>query len=158
MGRIFALTILSLLVFSQLAFSQEIKSGIYLAQDKGAPICLQKLKMMNSKTIFCLPYEPFIGADDFTGVSEIIFDSLYAQRYIIVTLSLKASENLNTIVAKRPDLKLALVVDGKLINLLDASARRKIHRFNIYEALYSNELSWIHEVLKNSIIEHRQNN
>lgn len=150
MGRIFAIYVLTLLLFSRLAFSQEAKSGIFFAQDKGAPNCLQELQLMNSKTVFCLPYKPFIGTGDFTHVSEIIYDSLYARRYITVSLSLKATENLNAIVDKRPDLKLAVVVNGKLINLLDVSGRRRINRFIIYEPLNSNELSWVHEVLKSS--------
>lgn len=108
---------------------------------------------MNSKTVFCLPDKPFIGTDDFTHVSEIIYDSLYARRYITVSLSLKAAENLNAIVDKRPDLKLAVVVNGKLINLLDVTGKRMINRFIIYEPLNSNELSWVHAVLESSIDE-----
>lgn len=151
MVRNFALCILTLLLFSKLAFGQELRDGIYLAQEKDAPICLQKLPLMNSKTFFCLPLKPFISTDDFKHVSEIVYDSQYDRQYFTVSLTVKAAENLNTIVAMRPDIKLALVVNGKLINLLDVSGRRKVNRFNIYEALNSHELSWIHNSLKSSM-------
>ena len=136
----------TMLIMSLQAVSQA-RTGIYITNNLDLEICDHKMKLLNAESVFCLSQEPIIEPDSFQSVGKITFDSVYNTRRFKITLTPKGAKRVNTIAAKLPDHKLAVVVDGVLVSVLNLDGIYNARVIVIWDEFDSHSMDWIHKSL-----------
>jgi hypothetical protein len=129
----------------------QAKPGIYLTISQDLELCDHKMKLLNAETVYCISEEPIIELDSFEKVTDMAYDSLFEMRKFRIILTPKGAKYVNTIAAKLPDHKLALVVNGILVSTIDLEGIYSVRTIVIWDQFDSQSMVWIHRSLVNSV-------
>jgi len=142
--------VLALLISCQVIIGQA-KPGIYLTINLDLELCDHKMKLLNAESMYCILEEPIIEFDSFEKVTEMAYDSLFEMRNFRIILTPKGAKYVNTIAAKLPNQKLALVVNGILVSIIDLYGIYNARTIVIWDQFDSQSMDWIHRSLVNSV-------
>lgn len=142
--------VLALLISCQVIIGQA-KPGIYLTINLDLELCDDKMKLLNAESIYCILEEPIIEFDSFEKVTEMAYDSLLEMRKFHIVLTPKGAKYVNTIAANLPNQKLALVVNGILISIIDLDGIYSVRTIVIWDQFDSQSMDWIHRSLVKSV-------
>jgi len=141
---------LVLLLSCQVILGQA-KPGIYLTINQDLELCDHKMKLLNAETVYCITEEPIIELDSFEKVTDMAYDSLFEMRKFRIILTQKGAKYVNTMAAKLPDHKLALVVNGILVSTIDLEGIYRARSIVIWDQFDSQSMDWIHRSLVKSV-------
>ena len=142
--------VLALLISCQVIIGQA-KPGIYLTINLDLELCDHKMKLLNAESMYCILEEPIIEFDSFEKVTEMVYDSLFEMRNFRIILTPKGAKYVNTIAAKLPNQKLALVVNGILVSIIDLYGIYNARTIVIWDQFDSQSMDWIHRSLVNNV-------
>lgn len=125
----------------------QARTGLYITTGTDLEICDNKIKLLNEDRIFCLSREPVLEADSFESISKIEYDSLYNMRHFNIRLTPLGGKHVSTIAQKLPQHKLAIVVDGILISVLNLDGIYNARVIVIWDQFDSHSIEWIHKSL-----------
>jgi hypothetical protein len=139
------------LLFGCLTASGQAKPGIYLTMNLELDLCDRKIKLLNTETVYCLTGQPILEFDSFERVDELVYDSLFEMRKFRIFLTNKGADYVNTVAAKLPDHKLALVVNGILVSVIDLDGIYHAGYIIVWDFSDSQAMEWIHRSLVKSV-------
>ncbi len=143
-------TVILLLVLSLEGFSQA-RTGIYITVNIDMEHCDQIVKLLNRETLYCLSQEPIIEPKSFESIGEIKFDSVFNMRQFKIRLTKDGGKQVSALAQKLPQHKLAIVVDGILISLLNLEGIYSSRTIVIWDEYDSHAMDWIHESLQSQV-------
>lgn len=143
--------VLAALLMGNLMAMGQARSGIYLTTNLDLEICDHKMKLLNEKTVFCVSEEPILEVTAFENISEISYDSVFQMRQFKITLTALGATHVNTVAEKLPDHKMAVVVDGKLISVINLSGIYNARSIVIWDEFDSHAMEWIHKSLMDDV-------
>jgi len=109
------------------------------------------MKLLNAESMYCILEEPIIEFDSFEKVTEMAYDSLFEMRNFRIILTPKGAKYVNNIAAQLPNQKLALVVNGILVSIIDLYGIYNARTIVIWDQFDSQSMDWIHRNLVNSV-------
>ncbi len=136
----------ALILISELAPGQK-HTGVYLIFNVEISQCQNRFKVFNGETEFCLSNESAIKFEDFAGVSDIYFHPTLQKRSIDIYLTDKGSKRLETIISKLGYREIALVVNGRLVTVINITGPSNTKSILIWDRYDTNTLSWLHKSL-----------
>jgi len=129
----------------------QAKPGIYITMNLELDLCHHKIKLLNSENLYCLSEEPILELSAFERVEELIYDSLFEMRKFRIVLTQKGSDYLSTIGTKLPNHKIALVVNGILVSVIDLDGTSSARSIIIWDLSDSQAMEWVHRSLVNKV-------
>ncbi len=148
LNKILFLTVALFLVLIRTVDGQKMEDGLYMMPNTIAE-CSKKLYLLNTDELHCLMEKPIIPNDNFSTVSEIYLDPSTGQRTIDLQLDSVGTEILKKTTRLLKGRSIGLVVNGKLVTVLNISRTIDQGTFKCYQQGNSNEISWI----RNRLIE-----
>ncbi len=140
-----------LLLFLFLASNADIlaqlRTGLYITTGSNVELCDNKIKLLNEEKVYCLSQEPVLETDSFESIGEILYDSVYNMRQFKIRLTPLGGKRVSAIAQKLPQHKLAVVVDGILISVLNLDGIYNARNIVIWDEFDSHSLEWIHKSL-----------
>ncbi|MDN5211156.1 hypothetical protein QQ020_03815 [Fulvivirgaceae bacterium BMA12] len=140
----------TLILISELASGQQ-RTGVYLIFNVDISQCQNRFKVFNGEAEFCLSNESAIKFEDFAGVSDIYFHPTLQKRSIDIYLTAKGSKRLQTIISKLGYREIALVINGKLVTVININGPSNTKSILIWDRYDTNTLGWIHRSLAKNL-------
>lgn len=130
------------------ARSQDSTAGFYVIM-KVKKNCPNPITTQDGTKTYCVPKEPVIDESDFESVSEIRFDSLLKQKYIMLKFTANGFKSFKFLVDRLPDSKLVLVIDNKVTGIFDNVGKNFVGRsIQIRGGINTPAIDWVYERLK----------
>lgn len=127
------------------------RTGMYITLDQTEETCERNIKLLNSNLVYCISQEPIIELNMVESISDITYDSLFQLRSFKLKLTSQGSKRVSTIAQKLPNHKLAVVVNGILISVLDLEGIYETRVIVIWDAYDSDAIQWIYENLRDQV-------
>lgn len=143
--------LLTVMMFNSVLIIGQARSGIYITTNLDMEICDHKMKLLNAKSIFCVSEEPILELDAFESISGISYDSVFKMRQFKIILTPLGASHINAVATKLPGHKMAVVVDGKLISVINLSGIYNARSVVIWDEFDSHAMDWIHKSLVDDI-------
>jgi hypothetical protein len=129
------------------ACSQGPVSGFYFIM-KSKKNCPNTLSTHDGTKKYCLPKEPVITESDFESVSEVKYDSLLHQQYILLILTPNGLKSLKFLIERLPESELALVIDDQVAGVFDYVNKNVGRTIPIRGGANAPDVQWISDRLK----------
>ena len=129
----------------------QAKTGIYITIDQPEETCDRNIKLLNSNLVYCISQEPIIELNMVEDISDITYDSVFQMRSFRIKLTSQGSKRVSAVATKLPNHKMAVVVNGILISILDLDGIYQTRTIVIWDAFDSEAIQWIYENLKDQV-------
>ena len=129
------------------AFCQISDVGFFLMIENKAN-CTHRVNALMGVTTYCLPDAPVIAKTDFEFVGDVKYNEKSNKEYINLRLSPVGFETLQTLAARLPNTKLALVIEDKVVGIFETLGNIVDPTIPVIGAKDSPEMQWIYEKVK----------
>lgn len=148
MIKMACLAVHAILVFNPCCgYSQGSVSGFYFTI-KSKKNCPNLLSSHDGAKPYCLPKEPVITESDFESVSEVKYDDLRHQQYILLNLTPNGFKSLKFLIQRLPESELALVIDDQVAGVFDYVNKNVGRIIQIRGGANAPDVQWISDRLK----------
>jgi hypothetical protein len=148
--KIACLLVLAVLFLSQAvgrAPLQEPVSGFFFVIENKKN-CPNRLGTHDGTKKFCLPKEPVITESDFESVSEVKYDSVRRQQYVLLNLTPNGLKSLKFLIQRLPESELALVIEDQVAGVFDYVDKNVGRTITITGGASAPDVQWISDRLK----------
>ena len=122
-------------------------SGFYIVI-KNKKNCPNRLGTHDGAKKYCLAKEPVIAESDFESVSEVRYDSLHRQQYILLSLTPNGLKSLKFLIQRLPESELALVIEDQVAGIFDYMDKNVGRTIPIRGGANAPDVQWISDRLK----------